>query len=446
MSNIVLFSPKDTTRYRGRFVFMNRTVPIVGDDGEKKNYPCLVLYEKDTDIPVLYTGLERYLCHLVKGEALDGKTLSQRAYAVCHFLNYLLKETSIDAIHECSIDTIRAFVKSIRKQDGRTSYQKDTWLRYRDFVIEFLVLYYESNKDTLPFLYKGEELRTIEIIRDGKHHRKAAVVYNSSFHVPAPKTTHKKNRILVDGYLDLLLYEAKKYDPDITVGIALGAYAGIREGEMVNVTCGRVKTIRGSYGSISGIEVDLTAKAPYFIGWKGKTGPGTIKKYRMQRVYSDFTRDFLDILDAHMLRMESRGYDTGSESPLFVNKQGRPMTVQTYSDRVKQLFYQRFLPSLKRTCEAQGTYADHAAFIETYESEYPGAHMFRHWFTMYLLTKARLTSGEIMRWRGDSCQESMDDYIHENASLIEMFRESSYTFQSWILDGTDPWKDGGTDA
>ena len=45
----------------------------MGDDEKKKNYPCLVLYEKDTDIPVLYTGLERYLCHLVKGEVHDGK-------------------------------------------------------------------------------------------------------------------------------------------------------------------------------------------------------------------------------------------------------------------------------------------------------------------------------------------------------------------------------------
>lgn len=110
------------------------------------------------------------------------------------------------------------------------------------------------------------------------------------------------------------------------------------------------------------------------------------------------------------------------------------MTVQTYSDRVKKLFYERFLPSLKRTCELQGTYADNAAFIEAYEIEYPGAHMFRHWFTMYLLTKARLTSGEIMKWRGDSSQESMNDYIHENADLIEIFRESSYTFQSQILE------------
>lgn len=71
MSNIVLFPSQSAMGYRSGFVFMNRTIPIMGDDGEKKNYPCLVLYEKDTDIPVLYTGLERYLCHLVKGEVLD---------------------------------------------------------------------------------------------------------------------------------------------------------------------------------------------------------------------------------------------------------------------------------------------------------------------------------------------------------------------------------------
>ncbi len=77
-----------------------------------------------------------------------------------------------------------------------------------------------------------------------------------------------------------------------------------------------------------------------------------------------------------MLRMESRGLDTGHNAPLFVNRQGKPMTVQTYSERIKMLFYERFLPSLKQMCEAQGIYGDYSAFIETYESEYPGAHMF----------------------------------------------------------------------
>ena len=185
---------------------------------------------------------------------------------------------------------------------------------------------------------------------------------------------------------------------------------------------------------VSGIEIDLTDKAPYFKNWSKKTDPGTIKKNRTQKVYNDFIVDISELYDYHIALMESKGLDTRKNAPLFVNKQGNPMTVQTYSDRVKNLFYERFLPSLKKTCELQGTYADNAAFIEAYEIEYPGAHMFRHWFTMYLLTKAKLTSGEIMKWRGDSSQESMNDYIHENADLIEIFRDSSYTFQSQILE------------
>jgi hypothetical protein len=37
----------------------------------------------------------------------------------------------------------------------------------------------------------------------------------------------------------------------------------------------------------------------------------------------------------------------------------------------------------------------------------------------------------------------MDEYIHENADLIEMFRESSYTFQSGILENISPQRGGG---
>jgi len=434
MNNVIQFYNSDIKDYRSKCVFMNRGVQVEGEDGEKQTYPCIVLYEEETDIPVFYTGLERYLCHLVKSELLNGNTLSHKAYAVCHFLNYLLKETDINSIHECSLVTIRGFLKYIKMQDDGKELNRGTWLRYRDYVIDFLILYYSYNRDVLPFNYEADELKTVTIIKDDKHHKKAVIAHNSSMHISAPKTTHKKNRILVDGYLDFLIYEAKKYEPHITLGIALGAYAGVREGEVVNISCGRFNTIRKSFGMVSGIEIDLTDKAPYFQNWKGKTDPGTIKKNRVQKVYNDFITDINKLYETHIAIMESRGFDTSADAPLFVNNQGNPMTVQTYSDRVKTLFYERFLPSLKIACEKQGTYAENAAFIETYENEYPGAHMFRHWFTMYLLTKARLTSGEIMKWRGDSSQESMNDYIHENADLIEIFKESSYTFQSQILE------------
>ena len=432
MSRVIRISDRSFWRLRRDCVFRNRSVVLSGEDGTPEKYPCIVLYEEATDIPVYYTGLERYLCHLTRGELLDEKSLAIRAYAVCHFLNYLLKETNICSLHECDLDTIRAFLRFKRKKPDGTDYKTDTWTRYRDYLSDFLTFYYECNCEQLPFRYFADELKTV-FQTDERHPGRKRTIRYTTLHIAAPRTTHKKNRILADGYLELLLYEARKYDPDIALGIAMGAYAGLREGETVNVANGRIKIRRKGFGIVAGIEIDLTEPAPFFAAWKGKTDPGTIKKYRIQRVYNDFTAEFRKIYERHRALMEERGADTGANAPLFVNKQGGPMTVQVYSGRVKELFYKRFIPALKDMCEKRGIYGDHAAFIDAYMEEYPGAHMFRHWFTMYLLTKAGLTSGEIMKWRGDSSQESMNDYIHENQDMIRLFRESSYAFQTRIL-------------
>ena len=432
MNNIVKLPIAELKEYRSKCCFKNSAVQVKGEDGEIHKYPCIVLYEKETNIPILYTGLERYICNLVDSSLLKNNTLAVRGYAICHCLNYILYETNINSLHECSINTIREILKFIKTKEDGSEYKKDTWSKYRNYILEFFCMYYKHNKDKLPFQYNGEELEKQSIF--DVYQNKSRLYVNTFFHLSPPKTTQRKNRILVDGYLDLLLDTAKKYDPEIVLGIALAAYAGLRVGEVVNVSCGRIKIIRKYFAKISKIEIDITDTAPYFKNWNKKTNPGSIKKYRIQRVYNSFVSKISDMYEYHLALLESKGFDTAKDAPLFVNKQGKPMSVQTYSDRLKKLFYERFIPTLKKTCEREGTYADNAAFIEAYENEYPGAHMLRHWFTMYLLTKAKLQSGEIMKWRGDSSQESMNDYIHENGELIEIFKESSYVFQAQILE------------
>lgn len=434
MENIIKFPSTSIKEFRNHCSFKNKAIQVFDEDGVLKNYPCIVLYDGETDIPIFYTGFERYLSHLAKSEILNSKTLLARGYAVCYFLNYLLKKTDINSLHECDLITIRNFFRFMRTKDDGEFYQQSTWIRYRDYVLDFLVAYYSSNRDILTFNYVAEELKTVMVVNDDKHHQKAKIVSNASLYVSAPKMLHKKNRILVYGYLDLILYEARKYEPGITLAIALQAYAGLREGEIVNLTCGAIKILRQKMGMISSVQITIKQKASHFEKWTKKTDPGTTKKARIQKIYSDFVPAFVDIFEYHLALMESKGLDTSADSPLFLNRQGNPMTVQTYLNRVRSLFYEHFIPSLKRTCESDGTYADNAAFIEAYEEEYPGAHMFRHWFTMYLLTKAKLTSGEIMKWRGDTSQESMNTYIHENEDLVQVFKDSSYTFQSQILE------------
>lgn len=434
MACIIRFPNSGVRELRKRCRFKNKDVQVKDEYGGSRKYPCIVLYEEETDIPIIYTGLERYLRHLAKSELLSEKTLSVMANGVCKFLNYLLKETDINTIHECNLVKIRDGLRFMRARDDGSFYARETWMKYTNYVINFLVMYYMHNRDSLFFNYTGEELMERIIIEDEKHRRRVVIDCKASLHILKPPIARRKNRVLVEGYLDLLMYEAKKYEPDIVLGIALGAYAGMRAGEIVNVSCGAVQVIRRSFGMLSDIEIDLLEKAPYFRDRKWKTDPGSIKKNRKQKIYRDFVMKFNELYEIHIARMEIRGMDISSGAPLFVNKQGRPMTVQTYSERLKKLFYERFLPGLKYSCEKQGTYADNVAFIEAYEKEYPGAHMFRHWYTMYLLTKAKLTAGEIMKWRGDSSQESMNDYIHENEDLIEIYRESAYAFQSKIME------------
>ena len=130
MSSVIQMPGKPLGEIKRDCVFRNRSVQITGESGEKELYPCIVLYEAGTDIPIYYTRLERYLCHLAKSQLLDGKTLEARAYAVCHFLNYLLWETDIRALHECTLDTIRDFLKISRRKQSGEEYNKDTWFRY----------------------------------------------------------------------------------------------------------------------------------------------------------------------------------------------------------------------------------------------------------------------------------------------------------------------------
>ncbi len=432
MSNNIIVLPNTIREYRKKCRFENKGTQILDEEGKLHKYPCIGLYD-DAGGLIYQTGLERFLRNLNESEFLDEETLDIRAYAVCHFLNYILWETEVNAIHECNLTLIRKCLASLKTKKDGSEYPKETWAKYKAHICDFLVLYYNKNCERLPFMYSEDELKSQNSADYNKYGRNSKFQGVSLF-IKAPRSVHKKNRVLIDGYLDLIIYEAKKYNPPLALAIGMGAYAGIREGGIVNTTFGRIKTHYGGYGVLDYIDIDIRYPAQHFENWPKKTKPGNIKKYRLQKVYFDFTRKFQKLFEDHTAWMVSNGYDTSSSAPLFLNRQGKPMSVQVFSKELKDLFYDHFLPDLKESCKRQNTYADNAAYIEAYEQEYPGAHMLRHWFTMYLLVKAKLSEGEVMKWRGDSSQESMNDYIHENQELIESFKKSSYAFQSQIME------------
>lgn len=103
MSNVIQCISEDLSEYRKQCRFINRNVNLKNEYGGISSYPCIVLYERETGKPLLYTGFEKYIGSLVISKTRDGETLAKRAVGVCNFLDYILYQTEINSIHECTI-------------------------------------------------------------------------------------------------------------------------------------------------------------------------------------------------------------------------------------------------------------------------------------------------------------------------------------------------------
>lgn len=392
-------------------------------------YPCIGLFHKDTMEPISYPCYERWYLELHKSEGLATATMRKRAIAICSLLNFLLWETNCNSLHEVTLNVIREFL--IRYKETETGKQRSArgWYEGVDAVYLFLVNYWEYNKDSFDFQITRDKLITYQYVIDKEtRKRKLAMTYNY-LSVKPPKQLKKKNRVLLYEYLDLFLWCCRKYDPDILIGVASQAYAGIREGGVVNLTHNRIVLGPAPFGRVSKITLDLQTPAPF----AESPNFGFIKKPREQDIYPDFVDAYYKIYQQHFASLEAKGYAVTGEAPLLVDKHGNPMSVATYSSRVKKLFYDYFLAELKEFSNNEDRWEIDQPYIEAYEAEYPGAHAFRHWYTMYLFRIAKLKPDEISKWRGDSDGNSFKTYLHVNSDMMQEYTHVARNFQrNWL--------------
>ena len=419
---------------REKCVFKNRPVRIRMESGEIVPYPCIALYEMETDVPLGYPAYERWYLRLAESEQMRTATIRKKAFHICSFLNYLLWNTARNDVSEVTVDDIRGFLLYFRETSDGDERSPEDWHRCVGDVYDFLSCYKECNENSLEFGYDSSRLFRSETVMEDGSRRKIVIRSKNMFSVKPPVKTERKNRLLAQGYLEMVLFECRKHEPMIALGVALQAFAGLREGEVVNLTRSSLKIRYGGFGSIGRITADVSVQAPFSSDADRKTAFGNIKIPRKQDVYVDFIPKVMDFYSEHESLLLSMEASCEPDAPLFVNRHGKPMSVDTYTAAVRSVFMNRFVPDLKKLCITDGSWAENAPFIEAYEREYPGAHMFRHWFTMYLLQNTPLSRDEISHWRGDSSPESMNDYVHVNAGMIRLFTGSVFRFQKSVLE------------
>ncbi|MBE6997303.1 MAG: hypothetical protein E7427_03935, partial [Ruminococcaceae bacterium] len=262
-------------------------------DGDEIIVPCIALYDTDTDALICCPCLETWYLYLDEERPKERTTIRRRAINITRFLNYLLHETPILDLSSVNRIILHSFLESCKDVDP------DTWSRIKSDVFNFLSVYYccNQNNDKLTFQYSLTDLLSKTGFLPKNWTNNDEQKY-SSLGVKPPKKTKKKNRYFPRDYLPLLLYVCEIYDPMIALAVALCAYAGLRVGEVVNLTWGRIKLINTGFNRIGKIELDITDEAQFAKEWRG-TEFGNIKKPRFQNVFQDIVYRVLELLDKH---------------------------------------------------------------------------------------------------------------------------------------------------
>lgn len=419
--------------------YMFKSVPVqLTIDGSLVKYPCIGLYCIETGIAISHPGFERWYLSLREVSMKKSETMRKRAHHICCFMNYILWNTRINMLEELTIDDVRGFLVDFRTTVDGDDRDPSEWARGIYDVYRFLLEYITYN-ESHRFGLKKEDIYMVEKVINRRSKRNDILTNYNKLGVKPPKKSKKKNRFLLESYMEILIFDAIKYDPMVAFGMALQAYSGLREGEIVNLTRNSIELIYGGFGRISRINIDINDEAPFVKEQTRKSQFGNIKVYRTAKVYPDFNDEVLRMYGRHEDLLDSLGVDRGAAMPLFVDKWGHPMSVDTYKGRVKKMFYEHFLPDLKKLCISENAWAENAPYIEAYEKEYPGAHMFRHWFTMYLVKHIQITRNQdivdiVADWRGDSNRESMEEYLHMNADIVAIYKSVAKSFQRSLLE------------
>lgn len=427
---------------RSDFIFMNRPVQFSNwnNNGFRVIIPCIVLCHKATNIAVAYPCYERWYIPWAKTGSNKSETFRKMARVITAFLNYLLLNTAATNLSMVTLKDIISFIQSYRNTNNGKPRSPLNWETEIGYVYSFLTTFHKYNHATLDFSYDPADLyreQSYIYIRHGRAGKRRKSICNY-YGVSRPKGGRKKLRFLPEEFLDILIQIAQAYDSMLVLPIVLQSYAGLREGEVVNLTRSSIDIRHSGFGYVNKIVLDVSKPAPFALSHTGVCEFGKIKVPRHQEVYPGFIEKTVSHIMAHYKLLEQMNKPYDPSAPLFFNKRGGALTVKAYSDRVKSLFKSHFLPVLLKLNEHDGEHFPYLEYYEAYCKEYPGAHMFRHWFTMYLITHMPHTPNQdivdmVAKWRGDSSRESMLDYIHANAVVIDTFQKAIINYQrSWI--------------
>ena len=346
---------------------------------------------------------------------------------VVRFLNFLLeyREMFFDLDYEnITVDAAQAFLDFISTEPCRTGAEPKTPTikNYRKSISFFLM-----NLKSGGICPKLENHFIMQRV-DEKYK-----YIDYELNIYAQKENGGQCEVIRDCpefFIDSLIQNARRYDPDIYMLISLQINAGLRPAEACNV-----RMLDSCYGAgyqvvaydvdgklkANSLTIDLRKTAYKRMLRRDGVRTGGIKKPRCVDVYYPFIDQLLNDINAYVEMSKYRvREDTRPLVTCAYKREGvhPAITYHAYYSRFKDLCYKHVFPELEKRGMIYEWYA-----AKLKEGKF-GPHMLREYFTCRLV-KQGVQWSQIMRYRGDKNVQSAIVYVLKGGAFEESILDTN---------------------
>jgi len=383
--------------------------------GELSSYRMIVLKNEYNRI-VCYTGLEQFSYpYTGQKPKISVRRKAELTY-ICKALNYIIEHNRVDRIVDITSDMVFSYYDHYCNTSRRESTEIMLSQQSMDNCVRHVSSFFANLSMTYETKIRVEDLMVYEETKANRHSQRIVRRYYPRY---VPKRPHSwDTKLLRDMPLEAayrLLELALIHDPMIALGVALQLFCGLRPSCVVNMRqvgspVSSTPCFRFSYigSAISGVEIDLTHE--YLLRSDG-VSVGRIKKERVVSIYKPFIPHVMRSYRVHM-DLLSRVECESAYMPMFIGSNGKAMTYNTYTKRVKRLVYDYLKPELYNSEDPMM-----AAFAHLLDSYSWGPHALRHVFTVQLVLEG-LDVAQVQFYRGDSSPESALTYMANKGELL----------------------------
>lgn len=397
--------------------FSKKELPLVTEYGTMKRYLFIVIENLQTGIykPTAYS---KYFFQGGDTGLLNKEinTKENHAHIIVNFLNYIfiskydkfkiktIKEINISMGNEFLRDYINGKVaKGGTKSENVAKDAENKLTAFYRFLYENIKL---NNIQESDFKIKSHK----NVFRNGKS-KKISKRYESLFTIAYPEYEKVDKVKRISNYvLGQFLKVADEYYPEITLGLALQSFGGLRAGEVCCIATYMINS-HISRDGIGWFEVNLKKERQLREDRK-KTGQ--IKKHRVQPIHPIFMPLIDTIYQKHMNYISKY---KNPYQPLFLNERGLAMTNRSYHgkfQKIKEIVIERLAshPNIYVRSEAN-----------ILSSGKLGSHVLRYYFTQFVSSLSTTYSAtELAYWRGDSTLEAAIGYLASSPIISEKLK------------------------